>query len=125
MKRCEVLAFVIGGSKVEITFIMNDKWRNPACHRMLGKLFKTGVPEAADGMPGFEIGPDQVAPLATDGIGGVILCFVASVGRSESRGPVNDGEPSALIHELFEGFEVAIGRMGIPSIRVDDKSVVC
>ena len=119
-----MLVFRVGAAEVEVAFVVNDEGWYAASHRMVGEFFEAGIPEAADGVPWLEVGSDEVAPLASDGVGGMILGLVSSIGGSESGGPVDDGEASALVHEFLETIEMTIGGVGAPSVGVDDEGVL-
>ena len=116
MKWSDVIVFGIGAPEVEVAFIVNDEGWHAASDGMLGQFFEGGIPESADGMPRFKVGSNEVAPLSSDRIGGVVNRFVSGVGRAESSGPVNDGKTTSLVHELFERSQFPIGRVGPPAI---------
>ncbi len=117
--------FRVGTAEVEITFVVDDEGRHAAGDGVLGEFFKAGIPKATDGVPGFEVCTDEIAPLASDGIGGLIFVFVPGIRRAQSGGPVDHGKATALVHEFLEGIKMAIGGVRAPTIGVNDEGVVC
>jgi len=60
VKRRDVIVFGVGAAEMEITFVVDHEGRHSARDRVVGELFKTGIPETADGMIArnllFEVG---------------------------------------------------------------------
>ncbi len=94
-----MIVFGVGAPEVEVAFVANDKGWCAASDGMLGQFLEGGVPEPADGMPGFKVGPNEVTPLASDGVGGVVYRLLGNCFWREGWRAAREAEP--VEQELF------------------------